>query len=36
VRYIAGNTPWDAVQKAVASAQKEQPSWLSSLVAKRV
>jgi succinyl-CoA synthetase beta subunit len=36
VRYVAGNTPWDAVQKAVASAQKEQPSWLSSLVAKRV
>ena len=36
VRYIAGASPWDAVQKAVASAQKEQPSWLSSLVAKRV
>ena len=35
VRYIAGSSAWDAVQKAVACAKKEQPSWLSSLVAKR-
>jgi succinyl-CoA synthetase beta subunit len=35
VRYIAGCSPWDAVQKAVASAKKDRPSWLSSLVAKR-
>jgi succinyl-CoA synthetase beta subunit len=35
VRYIAGSSPWDAVQKAVASAKKDRPSWLSSLVAKR-
>jgi succinyl-CoA synthetase beta subunit len=35
VHYIAGTSAWDAVQKAVASARKETPSWLSSLVPKR-
>jgi succinyl-CoA synthetase beta subunit len=35
VSYIAGNTPWDAAQKAVAHARREAPSWLSSLVARR-
>jgi succinyl-CoA synthetase beta subunit len=35
VHYIAGSSAWDAVQKAVASARKETPSWLSSLVPKR-
>jgi succinyl-CoA synthetase beta subunit len=35
VSYIAGNTPWDAAQKAVAHARTEAPSWLSSLVARR-
>jgi succinyl-CoA synthetase beta subunit len=35
VRYIAGSSAWDAVEKAVASARKETPSWLSSLVPKR-
>ena len=35
VPYIAGSTPWDAAQKAVAYAKREAPSWLSSLVARR-
>jgi succinyl-CoA synthetase beta subunit len=35
VPHIVGTTPWDAVQKAVACARREAPSWLSSLAAKR-
>jgi succinyl-CoA synthetase beta subunit len=36
VPHIACRTPWEAVQKAVACANAEGPSWLSSLVARRV
>jgi succinyl-CoA synthetase beta subunit len=35
VAHIACGTPWEAVQKAVACARAETPSWLSSLVARR-
>ncbi len=35
VAHIACGTPWEAVQKAVACARAEAPSWLSSLVARR-
>ncbi|MBO0764001.1 MAG: succinyl-CoA synthetase subunit beta [Hyphomicrobiaceae bacterium] len=35
VPHMACSTPWAAVQQAVASAKRETPSWLSSLVAKR-
>jgi succinyl-CoA synthetase beta subunit len=35
VPHTACSTPWAAVQKAVACARTEAPSWLSSLVARR-
>jgi succinyl-CoA synthetase beta subunit len=35
VPHIARSRPWEAVQKAVALARVESPSWLSSLVARR-
>jgi succinyl-CoA synthetase beta subunit len=39
VRYVAGTSPWDAVEKAVAAAataaRKETPAWPFSLVARR-
>jgi succinyl-CoA synthetase beta subunit len=35
VPHIACSTPWAAVQKAVACARTEAPSWLSSLVTRR-
>jgi succinyl-CoA synthetase beta subunit len=35
VPHIACGRPWEAVQKAVALARAESPSWLSSLVARR-
>ena len=35
VPHIACGRPWEAVQRAVASARAESSSWLSSLVARR-
>jgi succinyl-CoA synthetase beta subunit len=35
VPHIACTSPWEAVQKAVACAERETSSWLSSLVARR-